>query len=90
MLPLSINLGRYKVAAVINKQTMSYDTMEYSSEAITMKKNSTSNGKPIWWEEVNLSRMKGTYLLITVNKLEFDCDKNIVSVDFSSRTDKHN
>ena len=50
MAPFSINLGGYKVATVNNKQTMSYDTIEYSSEVITMKESSTSNGKLIWWK----------------------------------------
>ena len=69
---------------------MSYDTIKYGSEVITMKKMSISNGKPIWWKEMNLSRMKGKYVLITANKLEIIYDKNIMSVDISSITEKNN
>ena len=69
---------------------MSYDTIKYGSEVITMKKMSISNGKPIWWKEMNLSRMKGKYVLITANKLEFICDNNIMCVDVSSRIEKNN
>ena len=89
MTPFSINLGGYKVATVSLKN-VSFDTIEYGSEFITMKKRSTSNGKPIWWKEINVSRMKVKYVLITANKLELIFDENVISVDVSSRTEKNN
>ena len=42
-----INLGVYKVATVNKQQIVSYDTIEYVSEIITMKKRSNSNGASI-------------------------------------------
>ena len=69
---------------------MPYDTIGYGSEAITMKKRSASNGKPILWKEINLSRMKGKYLLITAKKLEFSCDKNSMYIGISLITEKNN
>ena len=41
-------------------------------------------------EKINLSRMKGKYLLITANKLEFVFDTNVIYNDVSSRTEKNN
>ena len=40
--------------------------------------------------KISVLRMKGKYVLITENKLEFICDKNVMSVDVSSRTEENN
>ena len=45
------------------------------------------NGKSMMWNEINLSRMVGKYLLITAKKSEYLEDKNIISIDATSRCD---
>ena len=37
------------------------------------------------WNKINLSRMVGKYVLITANKSEYLEDKNIISIDKTSR-----
>ena len=66
-----------------------YENIEFGSRAKIMKRRSICNGKTIWWEEVNLPRIKISYFIITTSKAELIKDTTIHIVDTASRTDKN-
>ena len=53
-----------------------------------IKCRSISNGKIIWWEVINLPRMKPSYFAVAILKNELMIDKSIHVVDTSSWTQK--
>ena len=52
-----------------------YNKVVYGNNVQLTKRRSTSNDKTIWWEEINLPRIKLSYFLITTPKNELISDK---------------
>ena len=50
----SVHLGGYQVTKVKSKHLVSYNSISYGDKVVPMKKRTTSNGKPLWFNEINL------------------------------------
>ena len=55
-----------------------------------MKKRTISSEKPLWFNEINFSQMKGRFLLITANKYEYVKERNVIMINTSSRVEDNN
>ena len=82
-----IHLSDCIVSKVNKNRIVTYNQVSYGDKVKPMKKISMINGKYIMWNEINLSRTVGKYLLITAKKSEYLEDKNIISIDATSRCD---
>ena len=78
----SIHLIGYTVTMVDKKRTVLYKGTSYDTLIQPINKRHMSNDKPLWSKEINLTRIKGKYFLITVIKLEYEGDNNIKITDY--------
>ena len=81
----SIHLGGYRVNQVKTHKIVAYNEVTYGSNVKPMKESLMSNGASIFSNEINLSKMVGTHLLLTAKKAEFISDNNIIDIDTTSR-----
>ena len=86
----SIHLSGYHVTKVKSKCLLSYNSISYGDVVIPIKKRTTSSGKPLWFNEINLKRMKVNYLLIKSNTSEYIIDSNVITINASSRVEENN
>ena len=55
------------VSGLFKSHITSYDKVVFGSNVIAPLKNSTSHGKSIVWQELNLSETKGGYVIIATS-----------------------
>ena len=85
----SIVVGGLGVCNTSGNTEVLYSNVEYGKNVKYIKRRSISNGKPIHWNEINLSEMKGSFFMITTKKEE--CSKhftNNVVFDTSNRQEE--
>ena len=78
-----MHLSGYNVTKV--KRRLVYNSIKYGDKLVPIKKKTLSSGKLMWFTEIDLSRMRGRYLLITANNSEYEMDSNAIIISTSSR-----
>ena len=86
----SIHLGGYSCKKVNKTPIASYESITFGSYVIKMKKRARIIGNPIWWSEINLSQMKGKYVVVTTTKSEYTKCNNVICISTSSRIEENN
>ena len=64
----SIIVSGFEVCDTSGNTEVLYSNVEYGCNVKCIKRRSISNGKPIHWNEINLSETKGSYFMITKKK----------------------
>ena len=68
---------------------VSYNSIKYGDKLVTMKNKALSSSKPIWFSEINMSRTRDRYLLMTANKSEYEMDSHVITIYVSSRIEEN-
>ena len=82
----SIVVSGFGVCNTSGKTEVLYQNVDYGKNVKYIKRHSISNGKPIHWNEINLSEMKGSYFMITTKKEE--CSKYFTNNVISDTTNR--